>query len=83
MSDTGLDHAISLAGAMVGGGLLMGGGAVGAAILRHALEHDWVEHIRDSRALLVTPVGVRELATTFGIEGAPCKSSDAQGAQTS
>jgi len=46
-------------------------GAVGAAILRHALEHDWVEHIRDSRALLVTPVGVRELATTFGIEGAP------------
>ena len=32
MSDTGLDHAISLAGAMVGGGLLMGGGAVGAAI---------------------------------------------------
>jgi F-type H+-transporting ATPase subunit c len=32
MSDTGLNHAISLAGAMVGGGLLMGGGAVGAAI---------------------------------------------------
>ena len=32
MADTGLDHAISLAGAMVGGGLLMGGGAVGAAI---------------------------------------------------
>jgi DNA-binding transcriptional ArsR family regulator len=46
-------------------------GAVGAAILRHALEHDWVEHIRDSRALVVTPVGVRGLATTFGIEGAP------------
>ena len=32
MSDPGLDKAISLAGAMVGGGLLMGGGAVGAAI---------------------------------------------------
>ncbi|MET4070541.1 DNA-binding transcriptional ArsR family regulator [Bradyrhizobium sp. S3.2.6] len=46
-------------------------GAVGAAILDHALEHDWVEHVRDSRALVVTPVGVRELATTFGIEGAP------------
>lgn len=45
-------------------------GAVGAAILRHALEHDWVEHVRDSRALVVTPVGVRGLATTFGIEGA-------------
>src|SRR5712671_4209120 len=46
-------------------------GAVGAAILRHALEHDWVEHIRDSRALVVTPVGVRGLATTSGIEDAP------------
>ncbi|PAY06229.1 transcriptional regulator [Bradyrhizobium sp. UFLA03-84] len=46
-------------------------GAVGAAILRHALDHAWVEHIRDSRALLVTPVGVRELAATFDIEGAP------------
>jgi hypothetical protein len=44
---------------------------VGAAILRHALEHDWVEHIRDSRALVVTPVGVKELATAFGIGGAP------------
>jgi len=31
-------------------------GAVGAAILRHALENDWVEHVRDSRALVVTPV---------------------------
>jgi DNA-binding transcriptional ArsR family regulator len=46
-------------------------GAVGAAILRHALDHDWVEHVRDSRALVVTPVGVRGLATTFGTEGAP------------
>src|SRR5438477_11928923 len=46
-------------------------GAVGAAILRHALEHDWVEHIRDSRALVVTPVAVRGLATTFSIDGAP------------
>lgn len=45
-------------------------GAVGAAILRHALEHDWVEHVRESRALVVTPVGVSELATTFGIESA-------------
>ncbi|MGX1102665.1 DNA-binding transcriptional ArsR family regulator [Bradyrhizobium elkanii] len=45
-------------------------GALGAAILHHALEHDWVEHVRDSRALVVTPAGVRDLATTFGIEGA-------------
>ncbi|MGY3584231.1 DNA-binding transcriptional ArsR family regulator [Bradyrhizobium sp. USDA 4341] len=45
-------------------------GSLGAAILHHALEHDWVEHVRDSRALVVTPAGVRGLATTFGIEGA-------------
>jgi DNA-binding transcriptional ArsR family regulator len=54
-------------------------GAVGAAILRHALEHDWVEHIRDSRALVVTPDGVRGLATTFGIDGAlPTDGRDGQ-----
>jgi DNA-binding transcriptional ArsR family regulator len=46
-------------------------GAVGAAILRHALDHDWVEHVRDSRALVVTSVGVIGLATTFGIEDEP------------
>ena len=45
-------------------------GAVGAAILHHALEHDWVEHVRDTRALVVTPAGVRGLSATFGIEGA-------------
>jgi F-type H+-transporting ATPase subunit c len=32
MADPKLDQAIQLAGAMIGGGLLMGGGAVGAAI---------------------------------------------------
>lgn len=32
MAATGLDQAIQLAGAMVGGGLALGGGAVGAAI---------------------------------------------------
>lgn len=46
-------------------------GVVGAAILRHAVEHDWVKHVRDSRALVVTPVGVRELAAIFGIDGMP------------
>src|SRR5437764_5223819 len=45
-------------------------GAAGAAILLHALEHDWAQHVRDSRPLVVTPVGVRGIATTFGIEGA-------------
>jgi F-type H+-transporting ATPase subunit c len=32
MAATGIDQAIQLAGAMVGGGLALGGGAVGAAI---------------------------------------------------
>ena len=48
-------------------------GALGAAIRHHALDHDWVEHVRDSRALVVTPAGVRALATAFGIEGAPSR----------
>jgi F-type H+-transporting ATPase subunit c len=32
MATTGMEHAIELAGAMVGGGLALGGGAVGASI---------------------------------------------------
>jgi F-type H+-transporting ATPase subunit c len=32
MAATGIDQAVQLAGAMVGGGLALGGGAVGAAI---------------------------------------------------
>jgi DNA-binding transcriptional ArsR family regulator len=55
-------------------------GAVGAAILHYALEHNWVEHVRDSRALVLTPVGVRGLASMFGIEGIPptdgCRGAD-------
>src|SRR5437773_748604 len=43
----------------------------GGAMVRHARDHEWVEHVRYSRALVVTPVGVSGLATTFGIEGAP------------
>ncbi|HVZ06600.1 winged helix-turn-helix domain-containing protein [Rhodopila sp.] len=43
-------------------------GAVGAAILRHALEHAWVERVRDSRALLVTPEGVSGFASVFGVQ---------------
>lgn len=46
-------------------------GAVGAAILRHAFAHGWVERVRDSRALLVTPAGATGLAATFGIEARP------------
>ena len=43
-------------------------GAVGAAILRHALEHAWVERVRDSRALLVTPAGISGFADVFGVQ---------------
>jgi DNA-binding transcriptional ArsR family regulator len=43
-------------------------GAVGAALLRHALEHEWVERIRDSRALVVTPAGKAALMTSFAVE---------------
>jgi DNA-binding transcriptional ArsR family regulator len=46
-------------------------GTVGAAILHHALGHDWVKPARDSRALTVTPGGVVALATMFGIDAAP------------
>jgi DNA-binding transcriptional ArsR family regulator len=43
-------------------------GAIGAAILRHAFEYDWVERSRDSRALTVTPAGAAALTTMFDIE---------------
>jgi DNA-binding transcriptional ArsR family regulator len=46
-------------------------GAVGAAILRHAFNHNWVERIRDSRALVVTRAGGAGLAHAFGIDPWP------------
>jgi DNA-binding transcriptional ArsR family regulator len=42
-------------------------GIVGAAILNHALVHDWVRRARD-RELSITPAGRRGLFETFGIE---------------
>ena len=42
-------------------------GVVGAALLDHALEQGWVERVRDSRALTVTPSGVAGLAA-FSVE---------------
>jgi len=42
-------------------------GAVGAAILSHALDSGWVQRVKDSRALTVTPTGCREFAAIFGI----------------
>lgn len=41
-------------------------GAVGAALLGHALDRGWVQRIRDSRALDVTPAGHAAFAETFG-----------------
>jgi DNA-binding transcriptional ArsR family regulator len=46
-------------------------GEVGAAILRHAFNHNWVERIRDSRALVVTRAGGAGLAHAFGIDPWP------------
>lgn len=43
-------------------------GALGAALLRHALDQGWVRRVRDSRALSVTPAGQQGFAGTFGVE---------------
>ena len=43
------------------------GGAVGAEILKLALQKKWVSQHLDSRALAVTKFGRRELLTHFGI----------------
>jgi len=42
------------------------GGALGAALMELALRRRWVEQDLDSRALDVTPIGRRELASRFG-----------------
>jgi Helix-turn-helix domain len=46
-------------------------GAVGAAILRHAFDQNWVERIQDSRALAVTLAGGTGFARAFDIEALP------------
>jgi DNA-binding transcriptional ArsR family regulator len=43
------------------------GGALGAALLAHALRKKWVAQDLDSRALAVTSFGRRELLTRFGL----------------
>lgn len=43
-------------------------GIVGAALLNHALLHDWVRRARDSRAVSITPLGRRGFFETYGIE---------------
>src|SRR5262249_4538947 len=41
------------------------GGAVGAALANRCFELKWIEHMRDSRALTVTPAGRRGLMEIF------------------
>jgi hypothetical protein len=43
-------------------------GAAGAALAARCFELEWVAHIRDTRAVLVTPDGRRGFTETFGIE---------------
>jgi DNA-binding transcriptional ArsR family regulator len=47
------------------------GGAVGAALLKAALQKKWVVKDLDSRALHVTKVGEREFLTRFGVDAKP------------
>ncbi|MCC7346667.1 MAG: helix-turn-helix transcriptional regulator [Variibacter sp.] len=42
-------------------------GAVGAALARRLMALRWVERVRDTRALCITPVGRRGLADCFGL----------------
>lgn len=42
-------------------------GQVGAAVCRHTLDEGWVRRIDSSRALDVTPLGMRALRSQFGI----------------
>jgi hypothetical protein len=43
-------------------------GAVGAALLNHAFERDWVQRARDGRALSITAAGKHGFTDMFGIE---------------
>ena len=43
-------------------------GAIGAAIAERCFEMKWIKHIDESRALLITPAGKKELFPTFGIK---------------
>jgi DNA-binding transcriptional ArsR family regulator len=43
------------------------GGAVGAALASRCFELKWIERLRDSRALTITPAGRRGLGQCFGL----------------
>jgi DNA-binding transcriptional ArsR family regulator len=42
-------------------------GQIGATVLRHALDRGWVQRVKDSRALTITPSGRRQLPEIFGV----------------
>ncbi len=42
-------------------------GSLGAALCRHCFDQGWVERLRDSRALSITPEGHRGFAKHFGM----------------
>jgi DNA-binding transcriptional ArsR family regulator len=43
------------------------GGAVGAALATRSFQLKWIERMRDSRALIITPAGRRGLIATLGL----------------
>jgi DNA-binding transcriptional ArsR family regulator len=43
------------------------GGAVGAAVAKRCFDLKWIEQVRDSRALAITPAGPRGLVEAFGL----------------
>ena len=44
------------------------GGALGAALFKHALKNQWVVQDLDSRALAITSAGRRKMRETFGLQ---------------
>ena len=55
------------------------GGALGSALLAHALKRKWVTTDLDSRALSLTSLGRREMLARFGLDLAPPVSAAARG----
>jgi DNA-binding transcriptional ArsR family regulator len=43
-------------------------GTIGAALATHCFDHHWIEHIRDSRAVRITPAGRAGLRSAFDME---------------
>lgn len=44
------------------------GGALGASLLSVLLKNDWIRRRKNSREIIVTPIGKRELRKVFGVE---------------